>query len=491
MLHHVIRYMRTNSKTLQWIKIQIEFIFEKLTQLDPNAAAERLKDDYRITCKYLPNKKKYNALKDKLHAQSNPKKMNKKELQEIISLCEKLAELASSETPPPKKHGSITITKKVKTTARKQEEEYIYQLYIEERFFSLEQWRKTLEQSETLSEYTSYFNTARKQPTQKGEKQNFTGSPARRIITSYVAAIRQSFETYLQAKKKKARPLQTKKEIKKALGWHMHPGTLQAGSTLYSSYTLAKNQTCDIACQMLPAASNLGNLQIHGVGKYNTKPTPPARPGILYIINEITGEKPVLERKLATLMLMFSRSGEPVTKALLKKHGFVPPTGKTYRIQAIRRLMKVLHLICIDEIARALSQDAQKKIDKKAPTRVPFAFALARTLKLLEEGWLRMKDVFGPDAEFGPFTAEGATNKAKNATKEKIKKINALYHRCIADFEEVEKRFLAESQGKSYYPSPHWKPLRTELQDTAGDESDAENDDEPAGYELPKVAKTK
>lgn len=262
---------------------------------------------------------------------------------------------------------------------------------------------------------------------------------ARTLITADADAIKQSLQNIRPAE------LKTGNDISTLLGWHKkktHDWNRESVNRGHKTVGDQKRDTV-IKYQFHPSAGNLANIMISGVGRYGVGAAGKT-PNILQVINGITDEKPAKEKKLAEMLIGFSRFGGGFTAELLQKEKFNLHTKKPKRDQQVEQLNRLAYLVCIKEISRRKSQGMKNtRHGMREVEELPFGIAISNTLQLLKDGHLRMQQVFDRNSPYGVFTGEEIMHDKNIAkTKEKFAAVFQLYNEMYGG--EEAKQFLRQ-----------------------------------------------
>jgi len=234
--------------------------------------------------------------------------------------------------------------------------------------------------------------------------------------------------------------------------------------------------------QNKPSQNNQGNLKIAGLGRYGCfnskgKYVPSA---ILSSIDEINNW--ITEEKLAGYMIRYSKTGiTPSLEDLQMKS-----TDKNKLL--INKLNRILFLTSCAEIWRYMyTSKADENLSKDVPhiTRIAFANAHARVLKLLSEGKLTMYQVFNEDADFGLPTGSRITAK-ENLPKiiNKFISLNDLFNEEeVVEYNQNAIKFIERfpEGGISSFTDSHIYEL-SDTYDLEGKYEDCESSDEESNY---------
>jgi hypothetical protein len=208
--------------------------------------------------------------------------------------------------------------------------------------------------------------------------------------------------------------------IQRSLGWH------KTGQINWNRETVSRGHFTRpragrmpiyINYQFKPVPGQLGNHFINGVGTYSA---------ILELLNRVTSRESAKERQLARQMLAYKYGdGSALSVEALTAKGFILPSTSSERKKIIEQLNRAAYLICFSEVSRRKQQGYYQSGHRlvKVP-ELPFGIAVACALKLISDGYLRMKDVFSQDALYGVFTGESVM---KDNFLNTIKKFNALF----------------------------------------------------------------
>ncbi len=125
----------------------------------------------------------------------------------------------------------------------------------------------------------------------------------------------------------------------------------------------------------------------------------------------------IKEQQLANWMLRFVKTGMPVTTEDLT---LLNSNAQDYTTNLV---MQIFYLCFIKEPARWM-------IPKDEDHELPLATAQLRAVRLIEKGFLHLRDVFAPFSDYGVFTGKEISNNIYNV-KEKVERINKLYLEMI------------------------------------------------------------
>ncbi|NNM59115.1 MAG: hypothetical protein HKM04_04805 [Legionellales bacterium] len=303
----------------------------------------------------------------------------------------------------------------------------------------------------------------------------------RSLITAETGAVEKSIRGIAPKK------IQTRDDIARYTKWNKKRGVNWNIETLSRGYVVTAKREDEIVIksQYQPAAGNLGNFIMRGTGKYGEHEKTSRTHGILYVINELTDEKPKKEQKLATLFIQFTRKGIGFTEESLKKAGFELYRYAHDRKRQITELNRIGMLFCIKEVSRRKNQGG--KIDKNNKIRLtpefPFGIARAMLLMLLQDGYLRMYQVFDENAEFGVFTGTEIMSERKlKQTKKKFLDILSLFNFCY--HVDLQNDFLAHNSGGEILPTAeYFHQILLQIDggkdESSGDEYSTEDDETP------------
>jgi len=288
---------------------------------------------------------------------------------------------------------------------------------------------------------------------------------ARTIITAENEALKKSLP------EGEALP-KTQEEIVTKLKWHKKPGSKKD----WSREKIQRGDT-EVNSQYQPYPNNIGNFVMSGVGRYGSEGSKRC-PGILEVIDDLTEGSSRREMKLAGLFIEFSKKGKPITEEVLYEKGFRLYKDDKLRKQHIERINRIGTLFCIKEISRRKELIASN-------SELPFGVAIARTLKLLADGHLRMADVFDHDSPYGVFSGkEILSEKMLPTTLEKFHRLFKLYNRIYFEEETMFSQssfsqFAKPAKAIIALPEQCHKDLLYGLggeEDSSGDEYDLEHD---------------
>lgn len=162
-----------------------------------------------------------------------------------------------------------------------------------------------------------------------------------------------------------------------------------------------------------PHANHPGDYFMFNLGEYAQ---------IISVIDGVTGsstEKANIanEKKLASYMLRYSNTGQPMVLEELKQ------LNENTTEDDLVRIHRIFYHCCVKEPSRFFLANQDNR-------QLPLATANARALQLLVRGHLTMRDVFSQNAPYGVFTGKEI---GKNTTglNEKIDRINEKYEQQI------------------------------------------------------------
>jgi ankyrin repeat protein len=260
----------------------------------------------------------------------------------------------------------------------------------ERRFFSLTRFTPQAK-SATWPLYQSLKHNREHPPASysAGRKVDITGVPARRFIAADIADFRGNLSP-------------------RDLHWY----ALATPKGLQYNWQTLYFQRQRIRYTHNPFRGHLGNFFMGGVAAYGE---------IIKQINRMTGEHPIQEKLLASWMLRYAKTGRLPGLEEMRAKGF------DITLRQYEDLTRICFLVDFKEIARRLlpSQHA----DYPEQTEFPFALTHKRALQLIQNGNLRMAEVFSADAPYGLPTGTGIANPEDGGKKamEKIERVNRLY----------------------------------------------------------------
>lgn len=171
------------------------------------------------------------------------------------------------------------------------------------------------------------------------------------------------------------------------------------------------------------------------------------------------------EKYLATLMLNYAKTGTINLQDLEDK------ISRPLTDEEKKKLYTFVYHIMVKEVVRRI-------VCKNPVCEIPVAIVQARAIRLVKEGYLRLKDVFGKDCDYGVVTGD-YIHVNHDAVMEKFYRINAKY-------QELYKKEMSEALSDTNINHPDiilvtsCKKLYTELIEIYGG---AVTDDESRAYE--------
>jgi hypothetical protein len=140
---------------------------------------------------------------------------------------------------------------------------------------------------------------------------------------------------------------------------------------------------------------------------------------------------PQKEKNFATLLLSYGKNLHAISRKEIGET-LALPKEEVYPL-LVQWVNDLSYLLFVKEIAR-------RKKPEDSVRDLPFAVSLIRSLKLVEEGVIPLRDVLSSDAPFGSFTGVnlGSDLGMKNAQL-KIRRINRLYASLIPTVDLKEK----------------------------------------------------
>ena len=317
------------------------------------------------------------------------------------------------------------------------------QYYAQRRFFNPKRCKKL----QTKSIATELLRD-RLTPGATLKSQNLAGVPTRRLVTAERSALEVSKQVI-------ALP---KKENRNELGWMKSKEErekIMLGNTSITYYH-QKN--------LLP--NHLGNFWMDtgkGDGTYNE---------IIRILHSLTGstnDKPNVkhEKEIASLMLEYAKTGNPVTLAQLQS------IKKEVSDEELDQINRIFYLVFVKEIARRMCT-------KEDTYDLPIALLQARAVRLITAGHLTLNDVFRFDAPYGVVTGENVYNNHNFDILVKMRRVNRLYNEKILQVKH-DKTINAyrQTHPKGTVIASH-QLLHRELKETYGGDSDTDNESD--GY---------
>ncbi|MBY0377602.1 MAG: hypothetical protein K2Q33_03450, partial [Gammaproteobacteria bacterium] len=142
--------------------------------------------------------------------------------------------------------------------------------------------------------------------------------------------------------------------------------------------------------------------------------------------------------------------------------------GISFNQESYTILVKICYLTSVKEVTRRMFPGIRR--NGEPASELPFAIIHYRSLILVQEGFLRMRDVFSQDADYGIFTGDKIMGKNLDRTIYKAVQINKLYN------EKIKNSTIAETS---------MQELHREIQNFCG----AEEDSDGEGYDDTLAAK--
>lgn len=313
-------------------------------------------------------------------------------------------------------------------------------LLAEKRYFDIERTKnkKTKEIKEAFFEGRMKQNTSL----------DITDIPARQLITADATSVKESI-----IKAGGAHKLGSPANIARNLTWfRREPNN---GKDEFASQYIRHG---DVSFKYIhkPLPGHLGNFFMPIVPKKDKYEN------IIQMLLEFTNNDIFCERFLARCMIAFNRTGYPIPKATLRQMGIrFDQDGYTI-------LVKICYLTSVKEVTRRMFPGIRG--NGEPASELPIAIIHYRALILVQEGFLRMQDVFSQDADYGVFTGDRIMGENLDRTLRKAIQINKLYNEKIKN---------------NTIPEASMQELRRELQDFCG----AEEDSDGEGYDETLSAK--
>ncbi len=285
--------------------------------------------------------------------------------------------------------------------------------------------------------------------------------PARRVITAEISTIEASLRLYGRSA--------YRNRYRTELGWTLSCET----SNSYTAYThrYGCKEKIQLGISQIkyrqrlnPHDNHLGDYHMEDLGNYDR---------IISIINSVTGttEQKINkenEKKLAAYMLRYSKKGQGVTVNELK---IINPMKTNENIEEDTiNINRIFYHCFVKEIARwMLPEDPENEM--------PFATAQLRAIKLIQEGYLSVKEVFAQYAPYGVFTGKNIGEDI-DIVKKKISAINRLYVQFILKLKSENLlehiNFFKEHKNAEFVTTR--KQLHQELREGYGSGSDTDGD---------------
>lgn len=296
--------------------------------------------------------------------------------------------------------------------------------------------------------------------------------PGRRILTADIHATDRSIATV------QPEQLTTSDDISKALQWNKKSGKNWNWQHIFRGQTGSREKSKKkviIKSQYQPSPTSLGNLHVKGIGQYGDE----SRDGILTVINQTTREDVNLEKCLAKLLIKFTKNGIGFTEEALRDAKLHLENTAAKRKQQIERLNRMGILCGFMEVTRRKNQGFKEENGELIKIiELPFALIGAATLKLLTDGYLRMRDVFDKNARYGVFTGKEIMHEKNLAfTKNKFSEVLKLY---VESYQPSEAEFIVE-EGCSIPFKEHLHSLMKDIyggeRDSSGEEYSSSDED--------------
>jgi hypothetical protein len=211
-----------------------------------------------------------------------------------------------------------------------------------------------------------------------------------------------------------------------------------------------------------PHENHVGDFYMNDLGTYSGIYN--FLEGLAWEGNGIKFEK---EQQLAKWMLRYTKTGQPITLDELKT------IQDNTDVEEVKRLMRIFYHCFVKEPASWM-------IPRDEANELPLATVQLRAVKLITQGFLHLKDVFGKDSDYGVFTGKDiGSNIAK--LHEKVHRINKLY---------IENVLLSKGANRGGYfdfkrqhPEADAVTTRSELHQELIDDFGGGDDTDGEGYD--------
>lgn len=236
----------------------------------------------------------------------------------------------------------------------------------------------------------------------------------------------------------------------------------EKGSSKYACHekmVFTERSYAEYGQNVSPYPNRLGNCFFFNAGTYAD---------IFRQLSQITQGKQDRERQLAKLMIAFTKTLAPVTPSILRD---VFEVNKNEAEEQANSLNIVLYLILIKETTQWLSATEED-------CQLAFTVSMARALILLREGYLRLEELFSPNAQYGIFVLTGLYSMMKKHVRPRINAIDRMYNEYIIDASEEarRRRIRCSRHPAQFFFVASRQQMRRDLQEVYGGDSDTDGE---------------
>lgn len=266
--------------------------------------------------------------------------------------------------------------------------------------------------------------------------------PGRRLVMGDAGAVAESLHQIDKSQ------LTTPNKIAEHCRWsnkgYSQKGTVNADwSREYVRYELdidpgARKKVAEeitVTSQYHPQPGHLGNFFMAGIGRYGAGD----KKHILFVINETTRTEPadkdsqaLNEKRLARLLLSYTRQGNPITTTALIHEGLQLFKNKSDRVRQLQALNRICYLAGVKEVTRRMHPGV--RCDGTEVEELPMGVAYIMSLQLIADGYLSMQQVFDQNAEYGLPTATSiSSDREIDGAKLKLLKLSSLFYASYSE----------------------------------------------------------